>query len=277
LIDRAEKKDGAVIVHKTFSLDSDPYLKDHSISGTPLVPGVMGLELFAETLKAAGKPSHSFKRVRFALPVKLLRLKAQAVRSLLKSGKNGPELELESDFLTPAGVRLGAPRQHFTAVPEETAPVAVVEGLDRPKAPLGVYAVSKAAVYEAYFHGPSFQVLDGIVRVGEEGVLAVYKRPAQGLGLAPAKPSPLAQPLLIEAAFQACGYRDLHVAKKMTLPDAAARVAVLQEGTAPEFLFVQAKYLGADEEGRSLYDAVVYDIEGTPWVELQGYRMIPVQ
>jgi len=34
---------------KTFSLESDPWLKDHSIDGTPWVAGVMGLELLVET------------------------------------------------------------------------------------------------------------------------------------------------------------------------------------------------------------------------------------
>lgn len=83
------------------------------------------------------------------------------------------------------------------------------------------------------------------------------------------------QPLLIEAAFQACGFRDLHVERKMTLPDAIGRVRV-QSGSPPERLYVCAKYRGKDEDGKSLYDAVVYDPQGRPWVELEAYRMVPV-
>ena len=29
-------------------METDPWLKDHAIAGTPYVPGVMGLELFAQ-------------------------------------------------------------------------------------------------------------------------------------------------------------------------------------------------------------------------------------
>ncbi len=274
LIDRGEKKDGAVVIHKTFSTDSDPYLSDHAIDGTPLVPGVMGVELFAETLAAAGTPTRALRTVRFALPIKLLRLKPQAVRAVLKAGKKGPELEIESDFLMPNGQRLGAPRQHFTALPDQPEG-SLYEKLGRPGPMDGAYAVLRKAVYEAYFHGPSFQVLDGVIHADENGVKAVYKRPEKPLWAAPK--GLLMQPLLIEAAFQACGFRDLHVAKKMTLPDAIARVRVLETGEAPEKLYIAAAYRGADDEGKSLYDAVVYDAQGRSWVELEGFRMIPVQ
>ena len=83
--------------------------------------------------------------------------------------------------------------------------------------------------------------------------------------------------MLIEAAFQACGYRDLHYAKKMTLPDSIGQVRV-RIGPTPDMdtLFVHAKFKGMDKDGKSVYDAAVFDEQNALWVELKDYRMVRV-
>ncbi|MBI3299161.1 MAG: SDR family NAD(P)-dependent oxidoreductase [Elusimicrobia bacterium] len=265
---------------KTFSLESDPWLKDHAISGTPYVAGVMGLELFVATAaKRLGKTPSALEDVRFALPIKLLRQRPVTVRTLTG---DGPELRIESDFVSPQGIKLGAPRVHFTArvaagLPKpgsvEAKAAAKVKGLGREA------VVKASAIYAAYFHGPRFQVLAGLAALGEEELVGLYRRPKTPLWDKGAR-GLVFQPMLIEAAFQTCGYRDLHYRKKMTLPDSIEKVRVYDAGPAPEELFVYARWRGAvpSEDGAdlSLYDACVLDGDGKVWAAIEGYRMIAV-
>jgi hypothetical protein len=81
-------------------------------------------------------------------------------------------------------------------------------------------------------------------------------------------------PLILEAAFQTCGYRDLHYDKRMTLPDSIGAVRVHKKAEGD--LYVQARYKGRDARGRSVYDAFVTDAEGRLAAELQDYKMIGV-
>ncbi|TBR25256.1 SDR family NAD(P)-dependent oxidoreductase, partial [bacterium] len=265
---------------KTFSLESDPWLKDHAISGTPYVAGVMGLELFVETAaKKLGKAPAALADVHFALPIKLLRQRPITVRTV--SG-DAPEMRIESDFVSPQGIKLGAPRTHFTARVDESAAhgdvaaraQAYVKTLkaDKPVVPA-------KAVYEAYFHGPRFQVLAGILAVGETELVGLYRAPAEPLWDKGGR-ALMFQPMLIEAAFQTCGYRDLHVRKKMTLPDSIESVRVYDAAKAPKELLVYARWRGPVDGGdgadRSLYDACVLGRDGKVWATLTGYRMIAV-
>ncbi|MDE2291112.1 MAG: polyketide synthase dehydratase domain-containing protein, partial [Elusimicrobia bacterium] len=266
---------------KTFSLQSDPWLKDHAIAGTPYVAGVMGLELFVETAaRKLGAVPAALADVRFALPIKLLRQRPVTVRTL---AGDGPELSIESDFISPQGIKLGAPKTHFTAKTAAAAPstadvearaAAAVKALKSEK-----LVVPASAVYEAYFHGPRFQVLAGLLEAGEEELVGLYRRPKAPLW-DDAGRSLVFQPLLIEAAFQTCGYRDLLVRKKMTLPDSLAAVRVYDRAPAPDELYVYARWRGPapsdDGADRSLYDACVIGRDGKVWAALEGYRMIAV-
>ncbi|MBI4423934.1 MAG: SDR family NAD(P)-dependent oxidoreductase, partial [Elusimicrobia bacterium] len=271
-----EQAGSRVTGKRTFSLEKDPWLADHSIGGTPYVAGVIGLELFAvATAKLTGRVPAGFSDVRFALPIKLLRNKPLGVRVKASANGGGPELSIESDFLTPQGLRLGQPRIHFTAhAVEGEAPT-----WDCPKPALqaGRFSVEPQEIYSAYFHGPSFQVLEGFLRVTEKDSLSVYRRPAKALW--PKRgPSLAFAPMLIEAAFQACGFRDLKYGKRMTLPDSIGRVRVLPRADAePERLFVYAVYKGPEGDHKSVYDAYVFDERHRVWAQLTDYRMIAVQ
>ena len=82
------------------------------------------------------------------------------------------------------------------------------------------------------------------------------------------------QPMLIEAAFQACGYRDLHYTKKMTLPDSIGKVQVFRRDTPPDTLYVQVLYKGTENGQKSVFDARVIDAQGRTWITLEDYRMV---
>src|SRR5581483_4005082 len=175
------------------------------------------------------------------------------------------------DFFTPQGIKLGGPRTHFKARPVDESPT---ERANVQTPPKGKFVADASTIYTAYFHGPSFQVLEGIAALSETDAVAVLRQPSKALW--PAEKDLLFQPMLIEAAFQACGYRDHHFAKRMTLPDSIGRVRV-RAGGRPDWkgLFVTLRFKG-ESEGKSVYDAKVIDAKGVVWVELEDYRMVPV-
>ena len=262
-------------VEKEFNLSSDPYLADHAIEGTPYVPGVMGIETFFETSTAlTGQVTKALKDVHFYLPIKLLRNRPQAVRVIGKAQGNDVSMEIESDFINSKGVKMGNTRRHFTArtLAEFTSTwdqvkAQAMTGLESP------LQVTPAEIYQKYFHGPSFQVLGGIVRVNEQESLAIYNTtPRPQWTDAPR--TLLANPMLIEAAFQCCGFQDMSVAHKMTLPDGISEVAVLNNQLPPARLYLYGVNKGTTADGKTLHDAYVFDAQGNVWVEIHGYQAI---
>ena len=269
------QKGAEIHLEKEFNLNSDPYLADHAIEGTPYVPGVMGIETFMETATAlTGEVPQGLKDVHFYLPIKLLRNRPQAVRVIGKAAGNEASMEIESDFINSKGVKMGNTRRHFTAhtlgsfvSTWDSVKAEAMTGLNAPM------SVSKEEIYKKYFHGPSFQVLAGIVRVDKHASLAVYHttpRPQWNDG----PRALLANPMLIEAAFQCCGFQDMSIEHKMTLPDGIAEVAVLNKQVPPAQLYLYGVNRGNTADGKTLHDAYVFDAQGNVWVEIHGYQAI---
>ena len=123
------------------------------------------------------------------------------------------------------------------------------------------------------FHGPSFKVLDGIIQADGEQVLSVYKKPSAPL-FEEGDKALLSNPLIIEAAFQTSGYRDILVENKITLPDYIGALWLNLTDTPKDNLFVLAKYTGKNIEGKSLYNTFVFDENGKLWAELKDFQMI---
>ena len=261
---------------KEFNLESDPYLADHAIEGTPYVPGVMGIETFVETATAlGGKVPQGLKDVHFFLPIKLLRNRPQAVRVIGKNENGEISMEIESDFINSKGIKMGNTRRHFTAKSLESGFVSTWnEVKDTIKLdPQALPQISKEEIYKKYFHGPSFQVLGGILKVDQAGSLAIYNTPPQPQWLDGQK-TLLANPMLIEAAFQCCGFRDMAIENKMTLPDGIREVAVFHREVPPQQLYLYGCFKGYTADGKTLHDAYVFDDKGNVWVEIHGYQAI---
>ncbi len=262
---------------KEYSLEKDPYLADHSINGTPYVPGVMGLETFAEcAAEFSGRVPSSLEDVRFQVPIKLLRNKP--VTGLINARPEGARtaMTISTEFTGPKGVKLGQARTHFSARAsyETHKPW---EGEEKPSIPkVKKYKVTAETIYKTYFHGPSFRVLEGILELEKDGTLAVFRRPQAPL-FKGERPKLVFHPMVVEAAFQACGYRDIHFERKMTLPDSVGRVTVYPYENEPDILYLKTVYKGRDGEGRSVYDAFAFDEAHNLVAEVRDYLMIPTQ
>ena len=251
-----------------------PFLFDHAIEGTPYVPGVMGIETFMETASMLeGKTPQGLEDVHFYLPIKLLRRRPQSVR--IKGVDEGGKvsMEIESDFINSKGVKMGNTRRHFTARVLEHFESKWNNYKNKVDLQTSGFAVTKEEIYSKFFHGPSFQVLGGILKIDENAVLGVYEKPSQVLFHDGPKHL-LAYPMLIEACFQTCGYRDLAVENRMTLPDSIGKVYIHGKGEAPNKLYTLAVFTGKNIEGKSIYDGFVFDEKGKLWIELSDYQMI---
>ncbi|MBR3604180.1 MAG: SDR family NAD(P)-dependent oxidoreductase [Elusimicrobiaceae bacterium] len=268
--------DQEIHTEKEFNLESDPYLADHAIEGTPYVPGVMGIETFVETATAlSGQVPQGLKDVHFFLPIKLLRNRPQAVRVIGKNENGEISMEIESDFINSKGIKMGNTRRHFTAKSLASGFVSTwKEVKDQIQLDtLALPQISKEEIYKKYFHGPSFQVLGGILKADKESSLALYNttpRPQWS----DAEKTLLANPMLIEAAFQCCGFRDMAIENKMTLPDGIKEIAVFHREVPPQKLYLYGRFKGLTADGKTLHDAYVFDEQGNVWVEIHGYQAI---
>ena len=250
---------------------SQPFLKDHRIDGTPVLPGVMGIEAFAEAALCVHPGWHveSIEEVNFLAPFKFY--------------KNDPRtLTIEATF-HPQGDRLVAdcrligkrtlPNQsepqetlHFTA--------RVLVGKQTPEAVKGPVPrlsaesiVNAAQIYRIYFHGPAYQVLerawwDGSRVIGEMATdLPVNHEPS--------KLPTLMAPRLIELCFQTAGLWEMGAKNQMGLPVHVEQVSWSREPESAEG-HLYAVVTPHPEEGT--FDAEVVDSIGNRYVRIEGYR-----
>ena len=223
----------------------------------------------------SGSVPQGLKDVHFYLPIKLLRNRPQAVRVIGAEAGGDISMEIESDFINSKGVKMGNTRRHFTAKALQSGFVSTWNEV-KDQIHLDVNAapqISKEEIYKKYFHGPSFQVLGGILRADKDSSLAVYNTTPQPQWKDGQKVL-LANPMLIEAAFQCCGFRDMAIDNKMTLPDGIKEVAVFKRQTPPQKLYLYGRFKGLTADGKTLHDAYVFDEKGDVWVEFHGYQAI---
>jgi NAD(P)-dependent dehydrogenase (short-subunit alcohol dehydrogenase family)/3-hydroxymyristoyl/3-hydroxydecanoyl-(acyl carrier protein) dehydratase len=260
---------------KTLSVEKDNYLKDHSINSTPVFPGVMGLETFAETVYAFEniKPL-SMKNIKFQLPVKLLKNKPIDIR--IKAAKEETiKMQIESDFINSKGAKMGETRIHFLSEYNDNMKH-MPNDVKLPTIKSKKYKINSETIYKTYFHGPSFQVLDGILNIDKESVIGVFKKPQAKL-LGENDMNYIFHPMIIEAVFQTCGWRDIYLENKMTLPDQIGEIYIKDNNPDPEKLYTCAIYKGINDYGKSIYDAYSFNENGEIIVYLKNYLMIPTQ
>ncbi len=261
-----------VTFETTLDPTAQPFLNDHRIEGTPVLPGVMGIEAFAEAARWMLPDWHvaALEDVNFLAPVKFYRDEPRTVTIHSEFFAEGPEVV--------AHCRLSASRvlpnqpepqwtDHFTGrvrltrkAPEPVAlpaPEAQAEGIGAPD------------IYQAYFHGPAYQVLEsawlnagGIVG-RMSGELPENHHPGD---------LPLAiEPRLIELCFQTAGIWEMSSQNRFGLPNHIDRVCPLwpiADATAPLYAVVRPA------DGQEGFDADVVDSAGTSFLHLHGYRTV---
>lgn len=253
--------------------DLDPagqgFLDDHRIDGTPVLPGVMGLEAFAEAAAALapGWEPVALEDVAFQAPFKFYRDEPRTVevRVALRDGGDGTLIargRLLGRRTLPGGEEQET--EHFAGTVRLARTPVEPPAAEPPAAENGSVA-ARDAVYGIYFHGPAYQVLDAAWRA--DG--AVVGRLAADLPPNHRPDGPLqVAPRLIELCFQTAGVWELGTHGRMALPAGIDRVEVFAGAAEGDGLHAVV----VPREGGA--DAEVRDGDGRVRVRLTGYRTI---
>ena len=262
---------GVLTVRTELDPSRQAFLNDHRIDGTPVLPGVMGMEGFAETATALlpGFKVVELEAVDLLAPFKFYRDQPRTVilHARLRDGGEGTVLA-DCDLIGRRTLRGKGEQEtrHFIgrarlARKAPAAPKATVSPVDADGDETGV---GHDAVYGVYFHGPAYQVLerawrhDGHIVGRLAAKLPDDHEPAS-------QPTELA-PRLIELCFQTAGVWELATTGRMALPTHVDRVVRFAAGKKPGRLWaVVSPRAGA-------IDAEVVDESGRVRVRLEGYR-----
>ncbi|HET8618919.1 MAG TPA: SDR family NAD(P)-dependent oxidoreductase, partial [Acidimicrobiales bacterium] len=260
-----------LVVETTLDPAEQPFLSDHQIEGTPVLPGVMGLEGFAEVaaLPLPGWRPVAIEDVEFLAPCKFYRREPRTVAITATFRREGDQLVASCRLVGSRHLANQAEPQvttHFTGkVRLAKAPAAPAPALTPP--PPNSKGTAADAIYGVYFHGPAFQVLERAWREGE-GPVGLF---AQGLPTdhVPAERPEVVSPRLIELFFQTAGIWEIGRHARFGLPQHVDRI-VLHEGLdAP-----RGRVEAVVEPGDAGFDGRVVDEAGTVLVEVHGYRTV---
>ncbi|GAA4208931.1 hypothetical protein GCM10022252_74780 [Streptosporangium oxazolinicum] len=200
---RAASEDGLLLFGR-LSLDGQPWLGDHVVDGTVLVPGAVLAELAGHAGELAG-----------AARVDELTLR----RPLVLDGSGAAEIQVsvgpaERDGLRPVGIHarpadtddpLGAPWTAYAAGSLAPLPGPAARPVPAEWPPPGAVPVDVGGLYEdlaarGYHYGPAFRGLRGAWRSGEEVLAEVFLEGPPGYRVAPT---------LLDAALHAVGLAGL--------------------------------------------------------------------
>jgi NAD(P)-dependent dehydrogenase (short-subunit alcohol dehydrogenase family) len=252
-----------------------PFLHDHQIDGTPVLPGVMGIEGFAEAAKFLLPDWHiaAIEDVNLLSPFKFYRNEPRTVRLQALTSPKGDfvvaDCKLTGSRLLPNQTE---PQEttHFTArvrITREVAPPASGVELRKPEG-----AVIKANdIYSLYFHGPAYRVLE---KAWWNGTFMIGKM-AKHLpsNHEPSKLPTILKPRLIELCFQTAGLWEMGVLGRMGLPQHIEELIFYRM---PDVEAGALYAIVTPDSSQASFDAEVTTASGQLLFRLHGYRTVEV-
>ncbi len=267
---------GPAELEMTLDPKEQPFLFDHQVEkDLAYLPGVMGMEMFAQAAPAMmpGMWVTSIENVSFGVPFKFYRNEPRTLHLMAQfqvqpNGEVMAKLSLQSVTQPP---KAGLPTKvavHFTGEVRLSSRPAAAKRAEF-KLPVDGASVSRDDIYRTYFHGPAYQVLERAELVGQ-----------QAYGLWPEKiPSDatpatewLASPRLVELCFQTAGLWEISNKRSMALPMAVEHLSLYATPKGNARLWAQ---VDAVKNGES-YNARVLDEAGHVYLEVKGYRTVPL-
>jgi NAD(P)-dependent dehydrogenase (short-subunit alcohol dehydrogenase family) len=262
-----------LIVETELDPVAQPFLFDHRIDGTPVLPGVMGIEGFAEAASLFFPDLRvvAVENVHFLAPFKFYRDEPRTLRINALLRAEGADILADCRLV---GRRRLPGREeplvttHFTArvrlsfrEPEKSE-----SGGPAPCVPEGA-GVTREDIYRIFFHGAAYRVVESAWR--EYGVHVGLLPADLPADREPADSPMLMSPQLLELCFQTAGLAELAGSNRMGLPQSVARVERLADPTgARGRLFARVWPVDGG------FDGEVVDESGRIFLRLEGYRTI---
>jgi acyl transferase domain-containing protein/NAD(P)-dependent dehydrogenase (short-subunit alcohol dehydrogenase family)/acyl carrier protein len=248
-----------------------PFLHDHQIGGTPVLPGVMGIEAFAEAAQVMlpGWHVETVEGINFLAPFKFYKNQPRTLTIKATISQEADAVVADCRLIGHRNLPSGPEETvHFTASVRLTKQA--VEELATKRFPAANGSSFKAAdIYRIYFHGPAYRVLnrawqDGNCIVGELAKdLPIHHQPSG---------SPvLLAPRLIELCFQTAGLWEIDKESRMGLPRHVGRVCWRRN---PELASGSLYAVVTPHPEHASFDAAVVDAKGTLYLEVCGYTTV---
>jgi acyl transferase domain-containing protein/NAD(P)-dependent dehydrogenase (short-subunit alcohol dehydrogenase family) len=250
-----------------------PFLHDHQIDGTPVLPGVMGIEAFGEIAQCVipGWRLDNIEQVNFLAPFKFYRNEPRTVTIEAVFHPQGDAIVADCRLIG----RRQLPNQpepqttiHFTArvrLTKRVPDAVTAPALSKPAGPV----IAANDIYRVYFHGPAYRVVE---RAWHDGKRIIGQMPAAlPLNHEPAKLPTVVAPRLLELCFQTAGLLELAEQGRMGLPQVVDQVIVLR---APENAEGPLYAVVSPSANEQAFNAQVTDSSGNVYVQVTGYRTI---
>ena len=287
-----------LVTQSTLSTADHPFLLDHAIEGVPYHPGVMALEMFAQS-SLLMKPDAclaGFEDVVFGLPVKFMKgpmtVRVAATVERTEGDMTWVQCKLVSDLMNSKGDVFGE-RDHHQAVvrlvakQEDLRPFLEheVDGLPSVGTPpSGELIQPPSFIYDRYFHGPRFQSHGGVLRGSGSGdapgidgmALMRHQLPATDqFSLETVGENVLleALPMLIEAGFQNAGLVAMETLGYSSLPVGIAWSTMLRVPETDEALRLRTVQREHHDDGSTVHDVLVVGEDDAPVLALKGLRL----
>jgi hypothetical protein len=269
----------SLTLHDGYSIEgtldpmAQPFLRDHQIEGTPVLPGVMGIEAFAEAalFLLSGWRVEAVEDINFIAPFKFYRNEPRRLQIETQIHPMRERLIADSRLI---GHRSLPNQKNPQATAHFTARVRLTtEAIQRPAATAPIVpngaCVEAADIYRLYFHGPAYQVLEKVWWDGKRVVgLLARGLPANHH---PSELETIVAPRLIELCFQTAGVWELGVQGRMGLPRHVDQVSVFPM---PKTSDRRLYSVVTPDEVRGSFNAEVLDEKGNCYLRLSGYQTV---
>ncbi|MGA1821863.1 MAG: SDR family NAD(P)-dependent oxidoreductase [Thermoplasmatota archaeon] len=272
------RDDNRLVAKRTLDGIRERFLPDHSIMGKMVLPGVMGMEIFAETasilvpdLEYTGIQDMYFHRAVNVDDPKEVLIEAEVVERKRASA-------LVTIRLTSTVMRGGKEvvDEHYTG----TVRMGKVKRSRKkyeghPLKPRDVRArVLRDELYRHLFHGDVFRVLEGMDVLDDGEFMGIY-HPVPDLfdpSTAVGNDDLTSIPMQTEAGFQVAGAYVLDKFKLMALPVKVGSMTINRWMSPSERGFAWVKFKG-EEENTYSFDVTVLDADGNISMSYQDYRL----
>jgi hypothetical protein len=252
---------------------AQPFLYDHRIDGTAVLPGVMGIEAFAEAAMCMHPGWHieAIEEVNFLAPFKFYKDEPRTVTIEAVIHPQGENLVADCRLIGKRKLpNQEQPQEtlHFGARVRMSKQATRTVSAAAPK--LSAETIVQAAqIYRIYFHGPAYQVID---RAWWDGTRMIGEM-ATGLpgNHKPADLPTLMAPRLIELCFQTAGIWEMGTSSRMGLPQHLQEVTWLR---APQSAEGRLYAVVTPDPEQGTFDAEVVDSQGNCYVRVGGYSTV---
>ena len=273
-----------ILLEAELDPSQEAFLKDHSLNGVPLLPGVMGIEGFSIAAKHVASTLGSSKggfhvdqlaNIQFLTPFKFYRDEARKItwKALVVRLEDGlvANVTLESDL-----ARAHNRTDHLVHFSGQVHLIPAKLQLEKSQgnAPHwnGKQTLIAEDIYKLYFHGPAFQVLEGVQMDGKT-VLGKLNR--QLPGISESENGNPRIPILVELCLQTAGIWDIGVSDVLSLPKSIGALRLFDNKVNGLPIFAKVHPV-ENEDGERYFDARVVDSKGQVYLEIDQYRTAPM-